>query len=83
METWRPTEGAKYGIGNISNLFICWQSFYRLEDSIIYIIIIELTRFLRYLCFLSAIYNFDGKVDHGLQLDIGDAVQIYEGCAGM
>ncbi|CAB4001919.1 dedicator of cytokinesis 3 isoform X1, partial [Paramuricea clavata] len=43
METWRPTEGAKYGI---------------------------------------AIYNFDGKVNHGLQLDIGDAVQIFEGCAG-
>ena len=29
-----------------------------------------------------AIYNFDGKVRHGLSLDIGDTVQIMEECQG-
>lgn len=31
---------------------------------------------------LAAIYNYQGKVDRGLQLDVGDAVQIYEECSG-
>lgn len=29
-----------------------------------------------------AIYNFDGKVCHGLQLSIGDTVHIKEECSG-
>lgn len=32
--------------------------------------------------FLAAIYNYQGKGEHGLQLAIGDAVQIYEECSG-
>lgn len=44
---------------------------------------IELTRFISFCFPFSAIYNFDGNVTHGLQLNIGDAVQIFEGCAGM
>ena len=36
---------------------------------------------LNLLLFFSAVYNFDGRVQNGLQLEIGETVQILEICS--
>lgn len=87
MEIWKATEGAKYGIG-MSWLTIlldiaCCQS-----SQLTSLFIDKRVKLFHVCCFLLfylslATYNFDGNIRHGLPLDIGDAVQIFESCAGM
>lgn len=81
METWRATEGAKYGIG--SNIILLKMLTVILAHGQFMSKCNNLIRFMTSIFFLSAIYNFNGQIKHGLLLDVGDAVQIFESCAGM